>query len=57
MLMLTLTTPQLKYYGGRNLMNGLFEPPGDRKRPGIIDVMESFPRAKFVLIGDSGEQE
>lgn len=48
---------KLKYYGGRNLMNGLFEPPGDRKRPGIVDVMESFPDAKFILVGDSGEQD
>jgi len=48
---------KLKYYGGGNLINGLFEPAGERKRPGIIEVMDSFPRAKFVLIGDSGEQD
>ncbi len=54
---LTKNRHQLKYYGGGNLINGLFEPAGDRKRPGIVEVLDSFPRAKFILIGDSGEQE
>lgn len=47
----------LKYYGGKNLFNGLFEPPAERKKPKVIEVMDAFPQSKFVLIGDSGEQE
>lgn len=38
-------------------MNAFLEEPGDRKRPGVMAVMDSFPDAKFILIGDSGEQE
>lgn len=38
-------------------MNGLFEPPGERKRPGLVEIFDAFPQAKFILFGDSGEQE
>ncbi|KAJ9104553.1 hypothetical protein QFC21_002050 [Naganishia friedmannii] len=47
----------LKYYGGKHLVNAFLEEPGDRKRPGVMAVMDSFPEAKFILIGDSGEQD
>lgn len=47
----------LKYYGGKNLFNGLFEPPAERKKPKVVDVLDSFPNTKFVLFGDSGEQD
>lgn len=47
----------LKYYGGKNLFNGLFEPPAERKKPKVIEVLDAFPESTFVLVGDSGEQE
>ncbi|KAJ9115100.1 hypothetical protein QFC22_005429 [Naganishia vaughanmartiniae] len=47
----------LKYYGGKHLVNAFLEEPGDRKRPGVMAVIDSFPEAKFILIGDSGEQD
>ncbi|KAJ9107021.1 hypothetical protein QFC19_002890 [Naganishia cerealis] len=47
----------LKYYGGKHLVNAFLEEPGDRKRPGVMAVLDSFPDAKFILIGDSGEQD
>lgn len=48
---------QLKYYGGRSLLTALFESPADRKRPAIVDILDSFPTARFILFGDSGEQD
>ena len=48
---------RLKSYAGRSLFNGLLSAPATRKRAGIIDVMESFPDSKFILVGDSGEQD
>jgi hypothetical protein len=33
------------------------EPAGDRKRPSIVEVLDAFPESKFILFGDSGEQD
>jgi hypothetical protein len=33
------------------------EPAGDRKKPAILEVLEAFPESKFILFGDSGEQD
>lgn len=52
-----LTDPQLKYYGRRSLLGSLMEPAGDRKRPSIVEVLDAFPESKFILFGDSGEQD
>lgn len=48
---------RLKSYAGRSLFNGLLSAPATRKRAGIIDVMDNFPDSKFILVGDSGEQD
>lgn len=48
---------KLKYYGGRSLLTAFFESPADRKRPAIISILDSFPSARFILFGDSGEQD
>ncbi|KIP02298.1 hypothetical protein PHLGIDRAFT_112197 [Phlebiopsis gigantea 11061_1 CR5-6] len=48
---------KLKSYAGRSLFNGLLSAPADRKRAGIMDVLESFRASKFILVGDSGEQD
>lgn len=29
---------KLKYYGGKSLFKGLWEPAGERKRAGVIEV-------------------
>ncbi|THH32474.1 hypothetical protein EUX98_g1742 [Antrodiella citrinella] len=48
---------KLKSYAGRSLFNGLLSAPAERKRAGIVDVLESFPDSQFFLVGDSGEQD
>ncbi|QRV73916.1 phosphatidate phosphatase APP1 [Ceratobasidium sp. AG-Ba] len=49
---------KLKSYGGRNLFQGLWgESAADRKRGNVIEVLDSFPESKFILVGDTGEQD
>lgn len=48
---------KLKFYGGRSIVSSLFEPAGQRKRPNVLEVMDEFYDSKFILIGDSGEQD
>ena len=31
--------------------------PAERKRDGVVEVLKSFPLSRFILIGDSGEQD
>ncbi|KAJ3560136.1 hypothetical protein NP233_g11030 [Leucocoprinus birnbaumii] len=48
---------KLKSYAGRSLFSGLLSTPAARKRAGVIDILDSLPGSKFILIGDSGEQD
>lgn len=48
---------RLRFYGGRSLFGGLWEPAGERKRGGVEHVLNSFHDSKFFLIGDTGEQD
>ncbi|KAK7687769.1 hypothetical protein QCA50_008988 [Cerrena zonata] len=48
---------KLRSYAGRSLFNGLLSAPAERKRQGIADVLDSFPDSRFILVGDSGEQD
>ncbi|KAJ1306602.1 hypothetical protein OPQ81_007601 [Rhizoctonia solani] len=49
---------KLKSYGGRNLFQGLWgESAADRKRGNVLEVLDNFPESKFILVGDSGEQD
>lgn len=48
---------QLKYYGKGHLVNSFMEEPAERKLRGVEAVMDSFQTSKFILVGDSGEQE
>ncbi|CAE6418369.1 unnamed protein product [Rhizoctonia solani] len=49
---------KLKSYGGRNLFQGLWgESAADRKRGNVVEILDSFPQSKFILVGDSGEQD
>lgn len=38
-------------------MTSLFEPAGQRKRPSVLEIMDEFYDSKFILFGDSGEQD
>ncbi|KAL0955177.1 hypothetical protein HGRIS_004084 [Hohenbuehelia grisea] len=48
---------KLKSYSGRSLFNGLLSAPATRKRAGIQEILDSFPESRFLLVGDSGEQD
>lgn len=48
---------RLRSYGTRSLFSDLLSAPSDRKRDGVLEVLMSFPHSRFILIGDSGEQD
>jgi len=48
---------KLKSYAGKSFLSGLLSNPAARKRAGVVDVLDSLPYSKFILIGDSGEQD
>ncbi|OCH96361.1 hypothetical protein OBBRIDRAFT_883275 [Obba rivulosa] len=48
---------RLRSYAGRSLFNGLLSAPAVRKRAGVLEVLDSFPDSRFILVGDSGEQD
>lgn len=47
----------LKSYNGRSFFSALLSDPATRKRANVVDVLDGFPDSKFILIGDSGEQD
>jgi hypothetical protein len=48
---------KLKFYGGRSIVSSLFEGAGQRKRPSVLEILDEFYDSRFILIGDSGEQD
>ncbi|KAJ7072028.1 hypothetical protein C8F01DRAFT_1011500 [Mycena amicta] len=48
---------KLRSYAGRSLFSGLLSAPAARKRAGVLDILQAFPESRFMLIGDSGEQD
>ncbi|GMG12593.1 unnamed protein product [[Candida] boidinii] len=46
----------LRQYSG-NLIASFAQPSAERKRGSLVKIMKDFPSRKFVLIGDSGEQD
>ncbi|RXW14056.1 hypothetical protein EST38_g11802 [Candolleomyces aberdarensis] len=48
---------KLRSFAGRSLFNGFFSAPAARKRAGVEDILKAFPDTRFLLIGDSGEQD
>lgn len=46
-----------EYSGGSQMVTNMWEPAGQRKRANLVDVLSHFPDSKFILIGDSGEQD
>lgn len=39
------------------MFGGLWESAGDRKRGGVEEILKTFPDSRFLLVGDSGEQD
>ncbi|KAJ3784420.1 hypothetical protein GGU10DRAFT_428524 [Lentinula aff. detonsa] len=48
---------KLRSYAGRSLFSGLLSAPSARKRAGVLEILDAFPDSRFILIGDSGEQD
>lgn len=48
---------KLKSYAGRSLFSGLLSAPAARKRAAVQDVLDAFPHSRFILVGDTGEQD
>ncbi|KZT55233.1 hypothetical protein CALCODRAFT_356454 [Calocera cornea HHB12733] len=48
---------KLKYYSPSAVFTGLWDSAAERKRAGVVEVLDAFPTAKFILIGDTGEQD
>ncbi|KAG8976945.1 hypothetical protein FRB90_008996, partial [Tulasnella sp. 427] len=48
---------RLRYYGGRSMLNGLWSGAGEKKKTGIIEVLDAFADSQFILVGDTGEQD
>lgn len=46
----------LRQYSG-NLLASFTQPSAERKRPSLVTLLEDFPERKFVLVGDTGEQD
>ena len=45
----------LKAYNG--MLQGIFEPVAERKKPTLERILTDFPERKFILVGDSGEAD
>lgn len=45
----------LKAYNG--MLQGIFEPVAERKKPVLERILNDFPERKFILVGDSGEAD
>ncbi|KAH7874526.1 uncharacterized protein C8R40DRAFT_1171144 [Lentinula edodes] len=48
---------KLRSYAGKSLFSGLLSAPSARKRAGVLEILDAFPDSRFILIGDSGEQD
>lgn len=45
----------LKQYSG--FLQGILEPAGERKRANVESILREFPMRRFILVGDSAEQD
>lgn len=48
---------RLRSYTGKSLFNGILSAPATRKRANVIEVLDHFLESRFILVGDSGEQD
>jgi hypothetical protein len=53
----SLGSIRLRSYAGRSIFNGLLSAPATRKRDGILNVLNAFTESRFILVGDTGEQD
>lgn len=51
-----ITSIHLRQYSG-NIVSSFTQPSAERKRPSLVHLMEEFPERKFILVGDTGEQD
>lgn len=55
-LQFPITSIHLRQYSG-NLVTSFTQPSAERKKPSLISLFREFPTRKFILIGDTGEQD
>jgi len=48
---------KLKFYSGKSFLTSMWEPAGERKRAGVIEVLDNFIESRFFLVGDTGEKD
>ena len=48
---------RLKFYNGKSFFTSVWEPAGERKRAGVIEVLDNFIESRFFLVGDTGEKD
>jgi len=48
---------KLKFYNGKSFFTSMWEPAGERKRAGVIEVLDNFIESRFFLVGDTGEKD
>ena len=48
---------RLRSYTGKSLFNGILSAPATRKRANVIEVLDYFTESRFILVGNSGEQD
>ena len=48
---------RLRSYTGKSLFNGILSAPATRKCATVIEVLDYFTESRFILVGDSGEQD
>lgn len=48
---------KLKFYSGKSFFTSVWEPAGERKRAGVIEVLDNFIESRFFLVGDTGEKD
>ncbi|TID23192.1 hypothetical protein CANINC_003209 [Pichia inconspicua] len=51
-----ITSIHLRQYSG-NIVSSFTQPSAERKRPSLVNLFEEFPERKFILVGDTGEQD
>ena len=51
-----VTSIHLRQYSG-NLVSSFTQPSAERKRPSLVSLLQEFPDRKFILVGDTGEQD
>ena len=48
---------KLKFYSGKSFLTSLWEPAGERKRAGVVEILDNLIESQFFLVGDTGEKD